>query len=83
MTISQGLVKVVFGSKEMGANGYKWYRITRRDLDSLASSLSRLPNFYYAKVYRYERHRRNQGQAKEQLAYIYWDKDGFLTTKLS
>ncbi|MCR9263056.1 MAG: hypothetical protein NXH86_02805 [Flavobacteriaceae bacterium] len=81
MTISQGTAIVAFGVKGAPPTGFKKYRLTRRNIDSLARNLSSLPNFYYAKIFRYERLGRNKGFNREQVAYIYWDKDGFLTVK--
>ena len=82
MRISQGLVKVVFGTKENGQSHFKWYRISRTNLLTIANRYSSLPNFYYAKVYEYERLGKRKGNVKHQIAYINWDKYGTLQAKL-
>ena len=82
MRIKQGIAFVAFGTKETGKTGYDWFRLSRRKVDDLARSLSRLPNFYYAKIYLYKRLGKGKGYPiKPHVAYIYWNKDGFLTTK--
>ncbi|RIV68719.1 hypothetical protein D2U88_16145 [Flagellimonas aequoris] len=82
MTISQGLVKVVFGSKENGATHFVWHRISRRKWSSLERYYGSLSNFYYAKVYSYKRLGKRKGYPIEQIGYIHWDKDGILTTTI-
>lgn len=77
MTVSQGLVKIVQGTK--GNNSHKWWRVSRNKLTNIEKRVSSEPNFYYAKVYEFNRKTRIVGN---QLAYIYWDKDGILTTKI-
>ncbi len=75
-TISQGLVKVVLGEK--GRTSYKWWRISRTKLATLANRVSSENNFYYAKVYEYKRLGHKKGIVGNQIAYIYW-KEGVLT----
>lgn len=82
MTISQGLVKVVYGNKIDGASHFAWHRISRRKWSSLERYYGSLPNFYYAKVYEYNRLGKRRGHVTKQLGYIHWDKDGILTTKI-
>ena len=82
MTISQGLVKVVFGNKIDGVSHFVWHRISRRKWSSLERYYGSLPNFYYAKVYEYNRLGKRRGHITKQLGYIHWSKDGILTTKI-
>lgn len=81
MRIKQGLVKVVFGNKIDGVSHFVWYRISRRRLEQLADYLSKQNGFYYAKVYEYQRLGKRKGNVQNQIAYIYWDKHGFLNYK--
>lgn len=82
MTISQGLVKVVYGNRVDGTSHFVWHRISRRKWYSLERYYGSLPNFYYAKVYEYKRLGKRRGYVKKQLGYIHWDKDGILTSKI-
>ena len=76
MRIKQGLIKVVIGDKKQST--FKWWRISRAQLDKVALRVSSEPNFYYAKVYEYVRLGKRKGYVKQQIAYIYW-KNGVLT----
>ncbi|MGX1930211.1 hypothetical protein [Flagellimonas sp. 2504JD4-2] len=81
-TISQGLVKVVYGNKIDGVSHFVWHRISRRKWHSLESYYGNQPNFYYAKVYEYKRLGKKKGHPVNQIGFIHWDKDGILTTKI-
>jgi hypothetical protein len=82
-TINEAIVKVVIGKK--GNTQHKWWRKSRTKWRALENQLFKVPNFYYAKVYRYEpigrkkKGKRRDGVVHEQIGYIYW-KDGILTT---
>lgn len=82
MTVSQGLVKVVFGNKIDGASHFVWHRISRRKISSLERYYGRQNNFYYAKIYEYKRLGKRKGYVTKQLGYIHWSNDGILTTVL-
>ena len=60
-TISQGLVKVVYGNRVDGVSHFVWHRISRRTWRSLESYYGKQPNFYYAKVYEYKRLGKRRG----------------------
>lgn len=78
-TISEAVVKVVTGNKENSS--HVWWRKSRTKWNTLENQLFKVPNFYYAKVYRYKRIKgmKRNGEVGEQLGYIYW-KEGILTT---
>lgn len=80
-TINEAVVKVVTGEK--ANTSFFWWRKSRTKWRTLENQLFRVPNFYYAKVYRYERKRgqKGKGTTHEQIGYIYW-KDAVLTTKI-
>ena len=82
MTVSQGLVLVVYGNRVDGRNGHQWFRITRRNVFDLARNLSSLPNFYYAKIYKYHRIKKGVGNPEYQIGYIHWDKWGILQVRI-
>ncbi|OQD41496.1 hypothetical protein BUL40_15575 [Croceivirga radicis] len=76
MRIKQGLMLVVYGNKETGKTGHTWFRISRRKVEDLPKVVSRLNNFYYAKIYNYKRLGKKKGYPiKPHIAYIYWDGD--------
>jgi len=78
-TISEAVVKIVTKTGE--STQTKWWRKSRTKWSTLETQCFKVPNFYYAKVYRYERIKgmKRNGKVHEQLGYIYW-KDGILTT---
>jgi len=81
MTISQGLVKVVFGSKENGQSHFVWWRISLTKWQTVVNRLGSQTNLYYAKIYDYKRLGRKKGNVGKQIGYVYWDKDGILSDK--
>lgn len=80
-TISQGLILVVFGDKTKGKTHHKWYRVTRRKFTSVESYFTKLPNFYYAKLYVYHRLGKKKGHIGDQIAYIYL-KNNIVTSRI-
>lgn len=62
MRIKQAVAKVVLQDKS-----HFWIRISRAYLRSVANYWQRKPNFYYLKIYEFNRNTRKVGR---QIAYI-------------